>query len=30
MENPFAIARQFLAEHSIGREPCLSYWNGEW
>ena len=30
MDKPFLIAKQFLAEHSIGAEPCLRYWNGEW
>ena len=30
MDNPFLIAKQFLAEHSVGREPRLRYWNGEW
>ena len=30
MDKPFLIAKQFLAEHSVGAEPCLRYWNGEW
>jgi putative DNA primase/helicase len=30
MDKPFLIAKRFLAEHSIGIEPCLRYWNGGW
>jgi hypothetical protein len=29
-QHPCSIARKFLAEHSIGCEPCLRYWHGEW